>query len=589
MNATPATTDTTWARLLPAALVGTARQALPVADAPGQAAALLQTLAGQAQAHPAEQLLRQAAVLAVCAQAAASGLPPQPANPAPPDTTPSLQDSACTAHLRWLLQSSDEAPTRLLHEALLLLHARGWRLPATLLPAALDAGRRNTTLRPALLPVLGTRGQWLATQSSDWRYAAPSAPPGADTTPAPTDTDWHTGTLVQRQAWLHAARQRQPAQARAALAQALPDLPATERAALLPALALQLGPDDQALLTQLLQDRSRDVRQTAASLLSTLPDSPHAQAMCQRMAALLPAPAAGTDTPASGGLLGRALSALGHAASQSAGHWLQPNSLQAPQAPQPDWKASQIEAQRPKHETLGERAWWLYQIVRQTPLHWWHQHTGAHASALLQWAHQTDWADALTRGWLDALHAHAAVTPIDPTAHTAAPSPADTTAAARHNALIRQWTLALLRHGGKSAHLHSTRADLLALLPAAEREPFWAHTLQGDARLRADKLDTLLQQMLAACPPGQTLSEPLAQTLLQTLATLLKNKALHQTWLLRPQLRAAVCLLPASVLPAVAQLPRLDDEPDSLRHALQLCQHTAVARQALLQMPAAAG
>lgn len=553
-----------WASLLPAALVGANRQASAALPLPGQAGQLSQAIARAASASAAETLLRQAALLAVCQQAqrpppAAASAPP---TPCPPDSRPPVADAAMLAHLRWLLLdkappglSLNAAPARLLHEALQTLGARGWRLPPALLPAALAAGRRNASLRPALLPMLGARGQWLAGQCDDWRYAAPSLPTGqAQTEPQamepqavqPDDPTWQTGTLLQRQQWLADARQRNPAAAREALAQALPDLPAKERTTLLACLAQGLGLGDEALLTQLLGDRSREVRQTAVALLCALPDSAHAQGMGQRLAALV------------------------HPKAVAAGL---KSGIQAPEAAGSDWKALVLEAVRPPHESLGERAWWLYQLVRQTPLRWWQQHTGTPPEALLQWARKTDWSAALNRGWLEVLQA------------TAAAQQADTSSPA----LVQQWAHAFLQRGHAAQH-DERAADWLGLLPREQREPYWAQALDEFLQKPAFNtsqvyhLSTLFEQMLQAHAPGEEVSPALAQQALAALQKLLGSQekvALHS---LSSEVAQLPCLMPAEALQTLAQLPRQpNDEFPSMAEAQQV----AAVRLALRQFPEA--
>ena len=58
----------------------------------------------------------------------------------------------------------------------------------------------------------------------------------------------------------------------------------------------------------------------------------------------------------------------------------------APRAADPEWSSAAIDVARPQNDALGERAWWLYQLVRQVPLRWWCEHTGMDAAALLAWA-----------------------------------------------------------------------------------------------------------------------------------------------------------------------------------------------------------
>lgn len=502
-----------WTGLLPAATVGTDRQPGPWPLPGGDIGALARQATEGAE--PATALLRAAAVLATCALAGAQGpvwAEPLPAV-APDDTVPALDAGAAGDAVAWALQSG---LARLQHEALLCVGRAGLRLPPRLLPLALEMGRRAVALRAPLLAVLGERGLWLAAQRADWAFAAGASDTAGD------DATWTDGTLEQRRAWFSRARAADPAAARERLQAALPELPARERADLVAALATDVGPDDEALLDTLRADRSREVRQAALALLLRLPGAAHPQRAAARLAPLV------TLEP---GLLRK--------------HW----HIDAPTAPPADAKADQLDTPRPEKDSLGERAWWLYQLVRQVPLGWWTAHTGMSPAELLAWAAKTDWTEALVRGWGDVLFA----------------APDD------------DWCDALLDHWPPG--LRESPARVLGLLPPARRD---RHLLR-DARDPALAASALVQS-LAACPPGQTLSADLSGVLAGTLARQVGDGRLNTDYGLRGLLADFACAAHADSLPPLAALPRRADETPSCAEALLTVDRIVTARRALLTL-----
>lgn len=440
-------------------MVGIDKKPLTLPTLQGAVGTLLAQIPAQAST-PAQALLQAAGVLTVCERAGQRPIAtptPNPYGVAAVDVAQTvLQDSTLKDTLRWLFT---DAPQRLQIDWLQHLAMAGWRLPPTLLPLALDTAQRATALRPAVTAVLGERGRWLARHHSAWRYAAGS------TDSAPPETRWQEGTLVQRVQLLREERQSQPSAARERLQASLGDVPAKERAELLAVLQIGISAEDEPLLTTLAsQDRSRDVRQIARTLLVQLPDS----AVTQRAIARL-VPYLSLKT----GLRG-----------VSGQCWI----ITPPEAADPDWKNEGIEAERPTYDSLGERAWWLYQLARQVPLSWWEQHTGMPPAALLQWLHKNDWADALMRAWWEVLRA----------------------------APVAAWCRAFLDHWPGKA-MQDTPAAVLALLPAAEREPYWQSTLQALEKPKQGPLEAIVQQIVAAHPPGQYLSEALSQLLVSKL------------------------------------------------------------------------
>lgn len=169
----------------------------------------------------------------------------------------------------------------LLSEWLQLLHRHGARLPARFLPNLLDAATRQPRLRPLVVPVLDERGHWLARPRPEWAWAA-NGP-----APAQRALSWDTGSIEQRVATLHAWREDDPAAALQMLTAAWATEPPEYRAALLPALAIRLGPGDEDFIESALDDRRKEVRAAAQRLLAELPGSRLSQRMRARVQPLL--------------------------------------------------------------------------------------------------------------------------------------------------------------------------------------------------------------------------------------------------------------------------------------------------------------
>lgn len=395
-------------------LLGSERRPPTLPETPGELGAFLQALA-----QPGDDreigLLRQAGSLAVCAAAgyapAAAATPPLPA--CPPEPTAVADDRQLVATLQQILA---DGPDALRREAFSRLASRATCLAPELLVPTLTLGQKNRDLRPSLLAVLGERGRWLAALNPDWSYAAGTAEAAAD------PSLWEEGSQEQRKQLLGSLRQSDPDRARCLLQEGFAQLEARERASLLETMGYGLGPSDEDFLENLLVDRSKEVRQRAASLLAALPDSRYSQRMAQRMAACL-----GAERK-----LFRTV-----------------RTLEAPAAFAADWKNDALEESRPKSESLGERAWWLYQIARGLPLGWWEKQTGLSPAELIKWVRATDWSEAILRAW--------------------------------HEALLRQpaaaWAGEFLSHGG-SWGIEIDVFALLAFLPAREREQYWLSLLK---------------------------------------------------------------------------------------------------------------
>ena len=505
-----------WAPLLPLAMVGTDRHAAALPVWPGAVGQLVAQVADQADQgnNAATGVLRAAAVLAACGLAAGQGAPaaqPLPAG-APQDALPTLPRGAIADLLGWALH---HGPAHLQFQVCKVLTQARLRLPHALLPQALELGRRSLALRPLLAPVLGERGIWLATQRADWQYAAGVSAEAGE------EARWNEGSFEQRREFLQQERATDARAARERLAASLDELSAKERAELVAVLARHLGPDDEPLLDTLRADRSREVRQAALALLLQLPGAAHVQRAIARIEPL-----------------------LRHERVLLRKRWL----LDAPEAAAPDWKADNIDAARPKNESLGERAWWLYQLVRQVPLAWWTRHTGMGPAELYDWAGHTDWSEALWRGWREVL--------------LAAPE------TAWCEAFLDRWPASTLRDDS---------ATVLQLLPPAARERHWQRQLSGSNVA----FHVVVPQVLAACPVGETLSAALSATLADIVLKRAAAGGLIDDYSLRALLPDLCATLHLSVLHRLQQWPRHDRETPAYAEILHATAQVIAVRQAL--------
>jgi len=255
-------------------------------------------------------------------------------------------------------------PAGLEAEWLRLLHRHGGHLPAHMLPKLLDAATRQPALRPAVLPVLGERGHWLARLQADWKWAAD------------TDADaaqWETGTPEQRVSALRAWRAHEPRAALAALTAAWSSEPPDQRAALLATLAVGLGPDDEAFLEAALDDRRKEVRVAAQRVLARLPGSRLAQRMEGRVLPLLRLDAGRIDLT---------LPASLDAAMRRDGIGVTPL------------------------HGLGEKAGWVVDMLAAVDPHVWTRHVDRTPHACLALAEHSEFAAVFVRGWALAVQRH---------------------------------------------------------------------------------------------------------------------------------------------------------------------------------------
>lgn len=362
-----------WEELITSALLGTDRRPPaprggPVpADAPAALldAAALHTVRQRAGLLPA--------------------VPEARPEPAAPDPRPALPEAARRRLAHLLADRAapsgggrrGTAPdlTELIPQWLATANRKGFRAPAALLPPLLDAARARTDLRPQALAFAGPRGLWLAGLNPDWKFALRGSANGVlqpDTrNPDAVRRLWEEGLFAERVALLDAVRAQDPPAGLALLATTWSAERAEDRLMFLDSLRSGLGGDDEPFLEQALSDRSRNVRATAAELLSALP----ASALAGRMAA-------------------RAMSCV----SPDRTGDVVSIAVEAPHECDAGMQRDGVAAVPPTGR--GERSWWFGQLVEATPLGVWEERFGGRpAEEIAALPVADDWAGELHTAW----------------------------------------------------------------------------------------------------------------------------------------------------------------------------------------------
>ncbi|KOV85995.1 hypothetical protein ADL01_07580 [Streptomyces sp. NRRL WC-3618] len=423
-----------WEELVTAALLGTERRTPPGCPPGRQApvalldAAAVETVRRRAGLRPAR---------------AAARPEPAAADPRP------LLPPAAARRLSLLLADRPGIPggsgrrgtapdlMELLPQWLAAANAHGFAAPPQTLPALLDAARGRTDLRPAALEFAGPRALWLARLNTDWRFALRATPGGGTALPGAEETEriqrlWQEGLFAERVSLLAAIRAREPAAARELLETTWPTERAEDRLMFLDSLRTGLRSEDEPFLERALADRSRNVRATAAELLSALPDS----ALAARMAVRAGTCVALDHTNSADGMSGGSGDANGGPSLV----------VEAPHECDAGMERDGVVAKAPSGR--GERSWWLGQLVEAAPLGSWPGRLGGRTpEEIVALPVADDWQSELHAAWC--------------------------------RAAVRQrdagWARALLgspstpEAGGPGAVSLAERAKLLATLDSAER------------------------------------------------------------------------------------------------------------------------
>jgi hypothetical protein len=349
-----------WQEILKIAILGTERSALAVparSDALGEVLSKLDANAREAS------LLSAAAAVALYEHAGQMPVKDARALPAPAELNDLPGCNARAAQrLSTLLTGEFE---ELLPEWFAALIAAQQRVPDEHLPAVLQLGKARARLRATIIAAIGQRGLWLAQQNTDWSYVAGEI----------DVAEWHTATHVARLALLKKMRATNPDEARDLLTATWKEDSPKERAEFLATFHPNLSADDETFLEAALDDRSTLVRRAAADLLSYLPDSAFVQRMIERAQPLL------SFTKKARGKLEIEITL----------------------------PAERTEAMirdgitaKPTNSNLGEKAWWLDNMLRAVPLTNWEEAASATHTDIINACKKHEWESLLLEAWLDA-------------------------------------------------------------------------------------------------------------------------------------------------------------------------------------------
>ncbi|HIK17635.1 MAG TPA: hypothetical protein IGS53_20415 [Leptolyngbyaceae cyanobacterium M33_DOE_097] len=485
-----ASTDSPWQTIIAAALLGSERQPFQPPIAPGQLGQVLSQLCGRST----EAALLSAAAT-VTLHHRVGWLPetqaPDSIEPVQPDDLPRCNPLAA----RYLQQILQGQYSSLLSEWLEKAAQTEQRVPEMLLPALLDKGRQQRELRALILPVLGHRGRWLAAQNPDWSYAIALS----------TETDWETSTPAARLLYLQDLRSHDPDRARELVQATWSQETASDRVKFLETFRIGLSLADESFLESALGDRrSKEVRRVAFDLLASLPDSRLCQQITEHTCRYLSlqdgkVPALKVLLPEQ---LDKSLLQLG----------------------------LELKPSTAVNSTLGEKAWWLLQLIGATPLSTWTEQWQMSPQAILKMTQSHEWQTVLLHGFVLA-------------------------AKRQKNA---EWLEVIFKRCFREPDLSREIAlvglsieELFNMLPAASRDDLLIYLLQ----IAHTKIKDSLTIWLLRYSPQQW-SVDLAQLVLTCLEEQISatTNFSNSDWELRATLKEFARFIPVSLIPEVMQL-----------------------------------
>ena len=269
----------------------------------------------------------------------------------PTDDRPSAPAPAMATLLRLLIDPDPSVIEEWAHLAV----SRGVVVDAAAAPLVLDWWARQPRRSELVFAALGRRGEWLASLNTEWQK-----PIATVDVPADADDLWQLGKSGERLALLISVRRRDPARARALIESTWLNDGANDRQRFLDLLVENASMSDEPFLEAALDDRSKLVRRQAADVLALIPGSRLRQRMSEAAAAIV-------TLSTRGGMLGRKGPQL---------RLCPPDTFDA------SWERDGLEERPP--EGLGQRAWWMRQILARADLSIWTEPAGLAPEAILE-------------------------------------------------------------------------------------------------------------------------------------------------------------------------------------------------------------
>ena len=371
------------------------------------------------------------------------------AAPAAVENAPPVEDRQVSEVAAWRMGRMLNGEHRDLLPEWFALAARSDRvLPPQWLPVVLDA------MKPSELEgvgaVLGRRAAWLAARNPAWRLRDGVAPPSEDR--------WTNGTLAERVGELTALRAIDAATARGWVEKTWEVDSPEAREAFVRVLLNGVSVADEAFLEVALRDKRKAIRAAAVECLARLPESAHARRNLERLHPLL-----AFDPPGSG-LLNKLKKRRLH--------------VELPAALDKDAARDGIDATPPASRKIGERSWWLMQMISLVPPSHWTSRFGCDARAFVEAVTETDFSWELIA--------------------------ALTQAAARHADEV--WLAELLRLAlaKVQSNQHGAVIELINAASPAARERLISHALESVDAASFDLALTLLSAVGAEWSPETT-------------------------------------------------------------------------------------
>lgn len=235
-------------------------------------------------------------------------------------------------------------------------------LPPRMLATVLPFGTKNKEYRGVLRSLCGERGLWLARQHDRFSWLLEEE--------QPDDDAWDQGLPAERVAWLHHMRQVDRERAMKAVMSQWAGEEMSMRESILQVILKHPTADDLEFLQQhASQDRRQEIRTLAFSALLQIEDSELRTRVRERVCQFV---------------------------TWQNRQWV----INAPTAYEKEWSKDGIKEKAPGG--VGQRAWWLQQIIGLMPIQEWCRHWQTSATDLFSAPIKGDWITAVHQGWMAA-------------------------------------------------------------------------------------------------------------------------------------------------------------------------------------------
>jgi hypothetical protein len=321
---------TAWTGIEPGFLVGTNR--LPWKPVPASELSGIVLARDDSSVAAALQTL---SILSAGQRAACVGL----ACVDPPRTAPLATGKLLSLAAERLLRRLMTIDSRLVGIFLERTSSSGFTLPHPSLAEILDFAKNRQPLHAPLCRVLGARGHWLAQQNLEWNKMI-LAPVEAALDAEAAGSIWQTGSESQRIALLDVLRGRDSDLARSFVEQTWNDDAIEFRLKVVRNFVKGLTSRDEAFLESVLDDRRKEIRIAARDLLMHLPESSFRERQLARLSEYVQV-------------------------QREKGRLVL--SVEPPKNCDKAMERDGIQKKVPAGMKIGEKAWWLRQVLALVP------------------------------------------------------------------------------------------------------------------------------------------------------------------------------------------------------------------------------